>query len=51
MKIELGYLEIDVDFDYQPEESATYWYPGAPESVEITFCGGKYSHKTGCRRS
>ncbi len=36
MKIELGCLEIDVEYDYQPEEPSTYWYPGCPEAVEIT---------------
>ena len=28
-------FEIEVDFDYQPYERATLYYPGCSESVEI----------------
>jgi len=29
-------ITFDVEFDYQPMEEATQFYPGAKESIEIT---------------
>lgn len=29
-------ITFDVEFDYQPREEATQYYPGAKESIDIT---------------
>ena len=34
--VTVGGITFDVEFDYQPMEEATQYYPGAKESIEIT---------------
>ena len=34
--VDINGLVFDVEFDYQPMEEATQFYPGAKESIEIT---------------
>lgn len=34
--VTVGGITFDVEFDYQPKEEATQYYPGAKESIEIT---------------
>lgn len=34
--VTVGGITFDVEFDYQPREEATQFYPGAKESIEIT---------------
>jgi len=34
--VNINGLEFDVEFDYQPREEATQFYPGCNESIDIT---------------
>ena len=34
--VTVGGITFDVEFDFQPMEEATQYYPGAKESIEIT---------------
>ena len=34
--VTVGGITFDVEFDFQPREEATQYYPGAKESIEIT---------------
>ncbi len=31
-----GEIDILIEYDFQPEESATYWEPGCPAEAEVT---------------
>jgi len=34
--VNINGLEFNVEFDYQPREEATQFYPGCNESIDIT---------------
>jgi len=34
--VNINGIEFDVEFDYQPREEATQFYPGCNESIDIT---------------
>ena len=34
--VDINGLLFDVEFDYQPKEAETLYYPGCNESVEVT---------------
>jgi len=36
LKTDLGGIEVEIFFDYQPAEQLTRDYPGCPESIQIS---------------
>lgn len=34
--VDINGLVFDVEFDYQPKEAETLYYPGCPASIDIT---------------